>query len=237
MPKILPCPPQWGKGPEAQRGGGSNPTHTVCVTQLLRHMLGAGARCDTTCSPLMAQETSQSAADPHRVCTVLFACTPYCPEACHQSATKAYRNTAASRGSSSHAGARRAPSLRPMWRYANLSANCCGMSAPHPARVQALGVGCRCATPRPSLTCCWFHETAWERVALPRSKLPVVGRRSEASSTRADISAMRRTVQRHSRQPYTASTAAGAPTSLGDSVQQHGTAPACWPSRRKPSGR
>ena len=132
MPKILPCPPQWGKGPEAQRGGGSNPTHTVCGTQLLRHMLGAGARRDTTCSPLMAQETSQSAADSHRVCTVLFACTPYCPEACHQSATKAYRNTASSHGSSSHAGARRAPSLRPMWRYANLSAYCCGMSAPHP---------------------------------------------------------------------------------------------------------
>ena len=39
MPRFLPCPPRWGKGPEAQHGGGSNPTHTVRVTaaRLLLH--------------------------------------------------------------------------------------------------------------------------------------------------------------------------------------------------------
>ena len=29
MPRNLPCPPLWGKGPKAQRGGGSNPTRAV----------------------------------------------------------------------------------------------------------------------------------------------------------------------------------------------------------------
>ena len=133
-PKILPCPPQWGKGPEAQRGGGSNPTHAVCGTRrpaAASHVPGAGAVVATPHTALSCHESRVGRQWINGAYTVPFAGTPYCPEACHQSATKACRNTASSHGSSSHAGAGSAPSEAGVW-CANLSANCSGMSASQP---------------------------------------------------------------------------------------------------------
>ena len=53
LPRNLPCPPLWGKGPEAQHGGGSNPTRAVYGCCSAAHRGGRSSR-RCTLTPLLA---------------------------------------------------------------------------------------------------------------------------------------------------------------------------------------